>query len=298
MALQVSSDSESPCRDWRPVIAGMGVSGWELASIVQTPLLVQSTFTVYTMKLLFIFQRPLVRALPRSRFPPGRSAGFGGSSGSRAADRGLFETGAGYPAGAGSGTLRTQQGGRAAGGHVHGNSTMSYGPLANGYVHFTVDATPAGESVGVSGGIGSGFDAAHHHHPDRASEALHTYTTQDLSNGALEDSNSSKPRPPKSTQMSRSKRWDASSADKPRPRSGAWDGPSSVGRCVGRGPGNSSGTGFLTSSNDEEGGLDENGDVTYSRYSSSISSSTDNGYPGVDFGKLGVFSPVVEIPTT
>ena len=37
----------------------MGVSGWELASIIQTPLLVQSGFTTYTMKLLFIFQRRL-----------------------------------------------------------------------------------------------------------------------------------------------------------------------------------------------------------------------------------------------
>ena len=50
---------EQPCRDWRPVIAGMGLSGWHLATIVQTPLLVQSSFTTYTMKLLFIFQRRL-----------------------------------------------------------------------------------------------------------------------------------------------------------------------------------------------------------------------------------------------
>jgi len=37
----------------------MGLNGWHLASIVQTPLLVQSSFTAYTMKLLFIFQRRL-----------------------------------------------------------------------------------------------------------------------------------------------------------------------------------------------------------------------------------------------
>jgi len=52
-------DKKQPCRDWRPVIAGMGLKGWHLASIVQTPLLVQSSFTAYTMKLLFIFQRRL-----------------------------------------------------------------------------------------------------------------------------------------------------------------------------------------------------------------------------------------------
>lgn len=283
----------------------MGVSGWELASIVQTPLLVQSTFTVYTMKLLFIFQRPLIRALPRTRFPPGRSVGFGGggSSGSRAADRGLFDTGPGYPAGVGSGSLRTQQGGRAAGGQLHGNSTMSYGPLANGYVHFTVNVTPGGGSSGVSGDIGSGSDAVHRL-AERTTEALHTYTTRDSSNGPLADSNSSQPHPPRSTQVTRSKRWDSSSADKPRPRSGTYDakkgdGPSVGGWCIGRRPGDSSGgAGFLTSSNDEEGGQDDNGDRTYSRYSSSISSSSDNGYSGVDFGKLAVFSPVVEIPTT
>ena len=38
----------------------MGLSGWELATIVQTPLLVQSSFTTYVMKLLFIFQRKLI----------------------------------------------------------------------------------------------------------------------------------------------------------------------------------------------------------------------------------------------
>ena len=50
---------ETPCRDWRPVIAGMGLSGWELATIVQTPLLIQSSFTTYILKMLFIFQRKL-----------------------------------------------------------------------------------------------------------------------------------------------------------------------------------------------------------------------------------------------
>ena len=51
---------ESPCKDWRPVIAGMGVNGWELTTIIQTPYLAQSTFTVYTMKLLMIFQRRII----------------------------------------------------------------------------------------------------------------------------------------------------------------------------------------------------------------------------------------------
>lgn len=55
--LQATINGETPCRDWRPVIAGMGLSGWELATIVQTPLLVQSSFTTYTMKLLMVFQR-------------------------------------------------------------------------------------------------------------------------------------------------------------------------------------------------------------------------------------------------
>jgi hypothetical protein len=38
----------------------MGVSGWELAAIIQTPLLIQSSFTSYTMKLLMIFQRKIL----------------------------------------------------------------------------------------------------------------------------------------------------------------------------------------------------------------------------------------------
>lgn len=57
--IEMTLDKEQPCRDWRPVIAGMGLSGWHLATIVQTPLLVQSSFSTYTMKLLFIFQRRL-----------------------------------------------------------------------------------------------------------------------------------------------------------------------------------------------------------------------------------------------
>jgi len=52
-------DKEQPCRDWRPVIAGMGLKGWHLASIIRTPLFVQSSFSAYTIKLLFIFQRRL-----------------------------------------------------------------------------------------------------------------------------------------------------------------------------------------------------------------------------------------------
>ena len=52
-------DKEQPCRDWRPVIAGMGLKGWYLASIIRTRLFVQSSFSAYTIKLLFIFQRRL-----------------------------------------------------------------------------------------------------------------------------------------------------------------------------------------------------------------------------------------------
>lgn len=50
---------EQPCKDWRPVIAGMGISGWEIASIIQTPVIVQTSFTTYRMKLLMFFQRKL-----------------------------------------------------------------------------------------------------------------------------------------------------------------------------------------------------------------------------------------------
>ena len=59
LSFQSTGDAEFPCRDWRPVIAGMGASGWELATIVQTPILLQSSFTTYTIKLLMIFQRRL-----------------------------------------------------------------------------------------------------------------------------------------------------------------------------------------------------------------------------------------------
>jgi len=45
----------------------MGISGWRLATIIQTPLLVQSSFTTYTMKLLFIFQRRLANR--RQQYP-------------------------------------------------------------------------------------------------------------------------------------------------------------------------------------------------------------------------------------
>ena len=38
----------------------MGVSGWELATVIQTPYLAQSTFTTYTLKLLMVFQRPII----------------------------------------------------------------------------------------------------------------------------------------------------------------------------------------------------------------------------------------------
>ena len=35
--LQNTIAGDYPCNDWRPVIAGMGVMGWELATILQTP---------------------------------------------------------------------------------------------------------------------------------------------------------------------------------------------------------------------------------------------------------------------
>ena len=60
-------NGEQACRDWRPVIAGMGVSGWELAAIIQTPLLVQSSFTTYTMKLLMIFQRKILASFEKMK---------------------------------------------------------------------------------------------------------------------------------------------------------------------------------------------------------------------------------------
>ena len=56
-----------PCRDWRPVIAGMGVMGWQLAAILQTPAIVQSTFTTYTIKLIMIFQRRLIPSFDHYR---------------------------------------------------------------------------------------------------------------------------------------------------------------------------------------------------------------------------------------
>ena len=57
----MKGNKEKACKDWRPVIAGMGLSGWELASIIQTPLLIQTSVSTYTMKVLFIFQRPLIK---------------------------------------------------------------------------------------------------------------------------------------------------------------------------------------------------------------------------------------------
>lgn len=37
----------------------MGELGWTLAAVVQTPVLVQTSFRCFTMKLLLIFQRPI-----------------------------------------------------------------------------------------------------------------------------------------------------------------------------------------------------------------------------------------------
>ena len=55
-------DGETPCKDWRPVIAGMGASGWELTAIIQTPILVQSSFTTFTIKVLMLFQRAIYKS--------------------------------------------------------------------------------------------------------------------------------------------------------------------------------------------------------------------------------------------
>ena len=41
------------------MIAGMGVTGWEIATVIQTPAFMQSSFTTYTMKLMMFFQRRL-----------------------------------------------------------------------------------------------------------------------------------------------------------------------------------------------------------------------------------------------
>ena len=73
----------------------MGVTGWELATIIQTPALVQSSFTTYTFKLLMVFQRRLIpgfeklkrmrqaNSLPHdasgSSSPFGKPRRFGGS---------------------------------------------------------------------------------------------------------------------------------------------------------------------------------------------------------------------------
>ena len=88
--IQTSGGGETPCRDWRPVIAGMGVSGWELAAVVQTPALLQSSFTKYTMKLLLFFQRRLIPGYERlktlrssSSLPHGFSPGDRGAFRSR-----------------------------------------------------------------------------------------------------------------------------------------------------------------------------------------------------------------------
>jgi len=83
----------------------MGVSGWELATIIQTPLLTQSSFTTFTMKLLFLFQRRLkpisavnrrgvtVLSVGGSATWDGRTGGPGptGSSGSAAGGQGRHQ---------------------------------------------------------------------------------------------------------------------------------------------------------------------------------------------------------------
>ena len=45
----------------------MGVMGWQLAAILQTPAIVQTSFTVYAIKLIMIFQRRLLPSFDRYR---------------------------------------------------------------------------------------------------------------------------------------------------------------------------------------------------------------------------------------
>lgn len=242
------------------------------------------------MKMLFIFQRPLARTVAKSRHPQNRSGGLGGSGGggSRAADRGLFDSAA-YPHGArrsfrappGEG----QPGG--GGGQFYGNNTMSVGPMANGFVKFASSVAPTTDKVTSAPGSG---------HP-QSGDSLRTYTTRATSH--YDDSYSSSLQTPRSVQLPRARR--DRSADKLRPKSGGtgqFRGSSGVGG--GGGGERSDNVAFMTSSNDEEGGLDDYNGVGggQSRHSSSISSSTDNGCHAVNFGKLSVFSPVVEIPTS
>ena len=93
--LQKSRGGELPIKDWRPVIAGMGVMGWELAAMVQSPVIIQSSFTTFTMKLMMIFQRKLIPSFqclrqmkavevsdssPGSSFKTGESSSSGPSS--------------------------------------------------------------------------------------------------------------------------------------------------------------------------------------------------------------------------
>jgi len=112
-------NSEHPCRDWRPVIAGMGVSGWELAAIIQTPLLVQSSFTTYTMKLLMIFQRKILASFEKMKKLKATS------SLPNMRDQGQFFRTLmhGEAGGAGSGTGKSRTFGSRRGSQVYQNST-------------------------------------------------------------------------------------------------------------------------------------------------------------------------------
>ena len=49
----------------------MGNAGWEIATIIQTPILLQSSFTTYTIKLLMFFQRRLYYARNQSQIANG-----------------------------------------------------------------------------------------------------------------------------------------------------------------------------------------------------------------------------------
>lgn len=109
----------------------MGVSGWELATIIQTPLLIQSSFTTYTMKLLMVFQRrinPSMQQLCRmTSSAPGTPAD---TRSKRSAGRsGVFGT-----------ARRSSTGNSEAYYHhtlkryIYGDEPIGNGPIMNGFV--------------------------------------------------------------------------------------------------------------------------------------------------------------------
>ena len=112
----------------------MGVMGWELAAIIQTPSLVQSSFTKYTLKMLMIYQRKIdarfekVKALRAASTLP-NTKGFGkahflggrvfGSTGGTPADQ--FHQHNNYSNTVTGNTYRTDPPLMANGGHAIGN---------------------------------------------------------------------------------------------------------------------------------------------------------------------------------